>query len=272
VCAARLLAEGERDAEQQGAGERRPRASRLRFPPGEVERHQREAHRGVRAGKAGGARQVVRAILEQVDVGSRAAESGEVARAVHVRREFEEVDDGRAEGECERDEAGGTPPGPQRRDPVTADEHEQGAEADGAHERRSGAVDQGLGPPRAGPDPRRGARVEEKREGDAPVEVERVNERGRGQEEGRRHPQLRQPDVRRAGPARRRPEVAGHQKLRFVWMRNCTLSIDGSPSSGKARSKWMTLPSAERVLPRRSPNPTSFRSPRSALGSNGASP
>jgi hypothetical protein len=204
VRAPRLLAERERDAEQQGTGERRPREPRLRLPPDEVERHEREARRGVRAGKAGGARQAVRAILEQVDVGSRAAEAGEVARAVHVRRELEEVDDGRAEGECERDEAGGTPPGSQRRNPETADEHEQGGEADGTHERRSGAVDQGLGPPRAGPDPRRRARVEEERVGDAPVEVEGVDERGHDEEEDRRQPQLRQPEARRADPGRRR--------------------------------------------------------------------
>ncbi len=35
-----------------------------------------------------------------------------------------------------------------------------------------------------------------------------------------------------------------------------------SPSSGKARSTWMTLPGPSARLPRRSPKPTSFSRPR----------
>ena len=269
--APRLLAEGKHRPDQEGNGERDPGEPRPRIHPDEVERHEREAGRGMRAGEAGGARQAVGAVLEQVNVGTRTAEARKVARAVHVRRKLQEVDDRWTERKRDRDKSGGTAPRPQRRNPETADEGKYGGEPDSPHERRADAVYQWLSPPGFRADPRRGARVEEERLRDAPVEVERVDGRGRGEEERRRHAHVRQPGAG-ASPGRRLGAVAVHQKLRFVWMRNCTLSIDGSPSSGKATSKWMTLPRAERVLPRRSPKPTSFSSPRSSLGPNGVSP
>ena len=234
--APRLLAEGKHHPDQEGNGEGDSGEPRPRLHPDEVESHERKSGRGVRAGEAGGARQAVGAVLEQMNVGSRAAEAREVARAVDVRGELQDVDDGRTQRERQRDVAGISAQGAQRRDPEAADEREQRAEADGTHESEPAAVNQGLGPPGFGSAPRCGVRVEEERLRDAPVEVERVDGRGRGEEERRRHAHVRRPRAR-ARPGRSRSDIAVHQKLRFVWMRNCTLSIDGSPSSGKATSK-----------------------------------
>lgn len=234
--APRLLAEGKHHPDQEGNGEGDSGEPRPGLHPDEVESHERKAGRGVRAGEAGGARQAVGAVLEQMNVGSRAAEAREVARAVDVRGELQDVDDGRTQRERQRDVAGISAQGAQRRDPEAADEREQRAEADGTHESKPAAVNQGLGPPGFGSDPRCGVRVEEERLRDAPVEVERVDGRGRGEEERRRHAHVRRPRAR-ARPGRSRSDIANHQKLRFVCMRNCTLSIDGSPSSGNATSK-----------------------------------
>src|SRR5262245_31182211 len=58
------------------------------------------------------------------------------------------------------------------------------------------------------------------------------------------------------GERRDEDQLAKNQKLRLVSTTTCTLSMDESPSSGNARSMCKTLPSVERVWPRRKPMPT----------------
>src|SRR5688572_18226652 len=62
-----------------------------------------------------------------------------------------------------------------------------------------------------------------------------------------------------------------HQKLFLVSTRNCTPLIDESPSSGNATSTCSTFPSAERLLPKRRPKPTSLSRPCDAAP-NGSRP
>ena len=51
------------------------------------------------------------------------------------------------------------------------------------------------------------------------------------------------------------------QKLALVSTSSCTLSMSSPPSSGNARSTWITLPNDERLEPSRRPTPTSFSNP-----------
>ena len=52
-----------------------------------------------------------------------------------------------------------------------------------------------------------------------------------------------------------------NQKRALVSTTNCTLSTSLSPSSGNARSTWITLPNAERLEPSRTPTPKFLSSP-----------
>jgi hypothetical protein len=149
-----------------------------------------------------------------------AAEAREVARAVHVRRELQEIHDRRAERDRKRHIAGGTAQRPQRRNPEAGDQRQQGAAADCSDQRGAGGVDQGLGPPGAGADPGRGVGIEEKCKCDAAVEVEGTDRECGSDEDGGGYRDMREPDGPRAMSGQSRRSGVFHQKLRFVWIRN----------------------------------------------------
>jgi hypothetical protein len=84
VGAARLLPQGKDRPEgdcrcQQGARQPGPRVHQQ-----EIEGHQGEAGRGMRAREAGRTRKRVRPVVEQVHIRMHAAKACDIARAVHV--------------------------------------------------------------------------------------------------------------------------------------------------------------------------------------------
>jgi len=130
VGAACLLPEGKNHPEgdcrrQQGARQPGPRVHQQ-----EIERHQGEPARGMGAREAGGARQCIRPVLEQVQIRLSAAKADDVARAVHVGRELEDADD--ADAERDSDDEIGRFPTQRLQSPglVAADEYDQRGEAD----------------------------------------------------------------------------------------------------------------------------------------------
>lgn len=99
----RFLPEGEGAAEGQGCGQEASREPGPRLAEQEEEGHQGERRGGVRARKTGRAGQLRRPRLPQPDIGPVAPESGEVARAVRIRRVLQCADEGRAQDDRKHD-------------------------------------------------------------------------------------------------------------------------------------------------------------------------
>ena len=191
-----LLAEGKDRPQGHGGREEDPGQAGPAIHQQEIERHQGEARRGMRARKAGGARQRIRPVLEQVDIRMNAAKSGDIARAVHVGDDLEDADDRGAERDGDHEVSRLAAQRTKSLEPVPAEEHDQRSEADHPDQGRPNAMNQALGPPGVFTDPHLRAGVEEPGVGDEAVEVHRTYGGGRENEEDRRQPEMEPPEPR----------------------------------------------------------------------------
>lgn len=177
--AASLLAKGIGGPEGQGRPEEATGEPWARIHQQEVESHEREAGRGMGARETGGTRQVVRPVLVEADVGTVAAEAGEVPRAVGVGHELEAADDDRAECDRGGDIGGAEAKRTQFRPPAAGKEYAERCEADEPGHDRAAVVQERLGPPGAGAQPGLRVRVEERSAGDPAVEIAEHDHRHR---------------------------------------------------------------------------------------------
>jgi len=172
-----LLAEGKDRPERKGGGQEPPGEPGPYIHQQEIEGHQRERARGMRAGKAGRRREALGTLCEEPDVGPVAAETGEIPRAVAFGHELEADHDGGTDHDREHDEQGALPEPAQRSRPAAGDGYSERREADGPDDPGADAMNQRLCPPGLRADPALRAGVEEERRGDPSIEVESHDQR-----------------------------------------------------------------------------------------------
>ena len=213
----------------------------------------------MRAWIAGRAWQAVGTLGKEPDIRAVAAELDEIPRTVDIRDLLETDDHGRDERERERYAGGASPQLRESRQPRARNRDRERREADESHEPAAGLVDEVDRPPAVRADESLRRAIVEERLRNVDVEIPRDDRPHR--ERYPREPCTPSRDTWRRSqllPGR----FGGHdQKLRLVWRRSCTLSMEAGPSSGKARSTCNTLPSALRELPSRKPMPTSLSQP-----------
>jgi hypothetical protein len=166
--------------------------------------------------KAGRTRQAVRPVVEQANVGARAAEAREVPRAIHIGCDLEKANYARTKRDREGEECRLAAERPQARDPASGQHNRERGNADDPDEGRAPFVNQGIRPPRVRAQPGAGPSIEEPGLGKAAIDIEFVNDaRGRSEEDCGKQG-VQQPVTPRAR-ATGLPGLACHgQKLRFV--------------------------------------------------------
>ncbi len=167
----RLLAERKQDADQGGPHEQPAGQERARAEQHEIERHQGESRRGVRAREAGGARQVIGTILEQPHVRPVSAVAREVAGAIHIGHLLEHANGRRTEDQGGHEKGAGTAQVPQPRAQPTRGQRRQDGDAAQAHQPLAARVNDIERPPALRADPCLGGGVEESVVGDPEVDL-----------------------------------------------------------------------------------------------------
>ena len=193
--ASRLLADREDRSEHRRRGKHAAGQARARTEQHEIERHQREPRSGMRAGKTLPARQLVRTVGEQGDVGTVASKGREVARAVHVGRLLEQSDGRRAQDQRHDQEGRGAP---LRGRAIAKDAHGQGEECGQAgqpHQPLAGGMDEVERPPAVGADPVERRGVIESVIGDPEIRLTGCERNPRDGKQAGGNPGVQQPET-----------------------------------------------------------------------------
>jgi hypothetical protein len=174
-----LLADREAGSDQDRPGQGSPREPRAPFEEYEVERHQSESGRRMRTRETTRARQALGPPGEELRVRAVAAESLEIARAVHIRDLFEAGDRGRAQDQRHGDKGGAATKGRQARQKRTQGGDRERRESDEAHEPAAALVNEVDRPPGIRSDPGLRRTIVEERIRDTEVEIPRGDRRDR---------------------------------------------------------------------------------------------
>ena len=222
----RLLADGEDRPQRDSGGEEDASQPWPGVEKHEIEGHQRETRRGMRAREAPPARKAIRPVLEQLHVWMGAAESLEVPRTVDVGCELESADDRCAQRHANDEIGGFSPVRAKPFDPASGEQGGDHREPDRPYQGAPPAVDQVDRPPLACTDPGLRVRVEKPGSGDPAIEIQAVYDCGR---QGGRPP----PAARNARNQNRLVPIGTGVACTGPMIRNCASSGSGT---GRDRS------------------------------------